>query len=238
MKVESAYFSEIGPRSSNQDRVLLPRTDDRSRILAAIADGIGGAAGGAEAAQIAVDVAADFAGSPQELSSIFVEAVERIKQAASADDALAKMGTTLTVVLIESSVAYVAHVGDTRAYHLRGRGLNTLTKDQTEVAELLRRGVLNDRQAKRYPRRNVLLSALTAKADYDVHLAEATIEPGDRLVLMTDGVYQRVMRGTILNLALGSATVSEFAERLKTEVASAEPSDNYSAVALEVMSTS
>lgn len=234
MNIEFASFSEIGPRTSNQDRVLLPVVREGTRFLAAIADGIGGAAGGAEAAQIAIDVVAGFKGSPLDLSAIFADVVVKIREVAAADEALAKMGTTLTVVLIEGGVVYVAHAGDSRAYHIRGKGLNTLTKDQTEVAELMRRGVLNDRQAKRYPRRNVLLSALSAKSEYEVHLAEAAIAPGDRLLLITDGVYQRVKRGGILNLALATPSVSDFAEQLKAKVAAAEPSDNYSAVAVDI----
>lgn len=236
MIIDFASFSEQGPRESNQDRLLMPCAREGGRFIAAIADGIGGSLGGAEAAQIAIDSAAAFTSSPYDLSAIFAAAALQIGEIASANPAFAKMGTTLTVALLEDGMVYVAHAGDTRAYHLRGSGLNTLTKDQTEVAELLRKGVLSERQAERYPRRNVLLSALTAKADYEVHLAEAVLLPGDRLLLISDGVYQRLKRGSILNASIANSTVTGFVDRLLARAKEAEPSDNYSAMAIEVLS--
>jgi len=235
MIIEFASFSEKGPRDSNQDRLLVPTAREGKRFIAAVADGIGGAPGGAEAAQIAIDAAAAFTGPSIDLSSVFATAVEKIRQTADANPTFAKMGTTLTLVLIERGMAHVAHAGDTRAYHLRGPGLNTLTKDQTEVAELLRKGVLSKQQAKRYPRRNVLLSALTAKAEYEVHLAAAALLPGDRLLLISDGIYQRLKRGSILNTSIENASVTRFAERLMVRAKEAKPSDNYSAVAIEIV---
>lgn len=234
MNVNAAAFSELGPRETNQDRVLLPSQMQGNRFVAAIADGIGGAAGGAEAAQIAIQAAEAFKGTPHELPDIFTAAVEQIRVSASATPELARMGTTLTVVLIEEPFLYVAHTGDTRLYHLRGAGLNTLTQDQTEVAELMRRGILNQRQAKLYPRRNVLLSALNSKGAHEVQLSRADLELGDRLLLMTDGVYQKISRGKVAALSQAEKSVAGFVEQVRQRVKAADPTDNYSALGIEL----
>lgn len=234
MLIEVASFSETGPRSSNQDRLHIPVQFEGRRFLSAIADGVGGSKGGGEAAQIAIDCVREFHGAPLELPSVFDAAVRCYKDAISKDSALADMGTTLSLVLIEDEVASVAHVGDTRVYHLRGAGLNTLTLDQTEVAELLRRGVLTERQAKRYPRRNVLLSALSANGEYNVYRKDAHLQVGDRLLLSTDGFYQRVNRRTIRDISVAHVALNDLVESLRMEAIGAQPSDNFSVIGIEI----
>ncbi|MDF2603495.1 protein phosphatase 2C domain-containing protein [Sphingomonas sp.] len=235
--MKHASFCQIGPRQTNQDRILLPTKANDRTIIAGIADGIGGAPGGAEAAQIAVDVAARFSGEPELLSSIFGTVAEQLERVSADNPEFSRMGTTLSVVAIAGKVARVAHVGDTRIYHLRGAGLNHLTRDQTEVAELVRKGVLTDKQARRYHRRNVLLSALTPSSEFEVYEAEAFIQPGDRLLLMSDGVHQTVKRGAILNASLANVDLASFLADVERRVESAGPKDNFSAVALEIEKT-
>lgn len=234
MKVQCAAFSETGPRERNEDAILVPRNLEGSHFVAAIADGIGGAPGGAEAASLALKAAAEFDYSAAPIDELFKRAVDAIKEAVIARPEFSRMGTTLSVASIGQAGVHVAHVGDTRVYHLRGRGLNTLTQDQTEVAELVRKGILSDRQAKRYPRKNVLLSALTAKGEYEVQHADAALEVGDRLLLLTDGVHQRLTRGAILKASLAFEDVQAFASELERLTDEAGPSDNYSAVALQI----
>ncbi|WP_295560585.1 protein phosphatase 2C domain-containing protein [uncultured Sphingomonas sp.] len=232
--MKHASFCHIGPRETNQDRILLPTKRDDGAIIAGIADGIGGAPGGGEAAQIAVDVAGRYSGSLDLLSSIFGSVAEELERVAAADPKLARMGTTLSIVAINGRSARVAHVGDTRIYHIRGAGLNHLTRDQTEVAELVRKGVLSENQARRYHRRNVLLSALTASSEFEVYEAEAFIQSGDRLLLVSDGVYQAVKRGAILNSSLAHADLATFVTDIERRVELAGPKDNFSALALEI----
>lgn len=235
MRIAFASFSNIGPRSSNQDRILVPASDVGEFFVAAVADGIGGAAGGAEAAEIAVRAASMIDGNPVDMTSIFSGAVATLREVVEQNPDFTKMGTTLSVALLRERMVHVAHVGDTRIYHLRGAGLNTLTHDQTEVAELLRKGVLTESQAKRYPRRNVLLSALNPTGDYEVYRKEAVLEIGDRLLFTSDGIHQRVKRGGILNASLAHKDVAGFVADIEKRTAEAEPSDNFSAVALQII---
>lgn len=236
MNLRFASFSHIGPRSSNQDRILVPSTAECALCVAAIADGIGGSDGGDLAAKIAIDEVISFDGDMERLESVFISSVEKMKLKSISDVGMLKMGTTLSVAVIGSGVVRTAHVGDTRIYHIRGSGIRTLTVDQTEVAELLRRGVLSESQARRYGRKGVLLSALSPAGNYEIQYNEAELSPGDRLLLLSDGVYQKLSRGAILNRSLGHEDIDDFVKSIEQEVEIRKPSDNYSAVGLEIVS--
>jgi serine/threonine protein phosphatase PrpC len=235
MRIAFASFSNVGPRSTNQDRVLAPFNDEGDDFVAAIADGIGGTPGGAEAAEIAIHLASMSGRNPVDLTSVFSGTVSKLREQAERQPEFAKMGTTLSIALIRGYAVHVAHVGDTRIYHLRGAGVNTLTMDQTEVAELRRKGILSESQAKNYARRNVLLSALSPAGEYEVFRKEARLKVGDRLLLMTDGVHQRVKRGAILNASLEHNDVAAFVAALEKRTATSEPSDNFSALAIQIV---
>jgi PPM family protein phosphatase len=235
VKINFQSFSEVGPRQSNDDRLLIPVGTTAQSFIVAVADGIGGAAGGGDAASIAIEQTRTHGPRPELLSDIFSKTVDKIKQQATLKPDLSRMGTTLSVAAIADSKIHVAHVGDTRLYHIRGRGLNTLTEDQTEIAELVRKGIFTEGQARRYPRRNVLLSALSAEAEYTVYRSMADLQQGDRLVLTSDGVHQRIMRGGLLNLSLANPNIDSFVDAVRKKVIEAQPSDNFSLLAIDIV---
>lgn len=234
MLLEFAAFSELGPRSINEDRYLAPSGKELVSTVIAIADGMGGAPGGSDAATIAIAAAMAIGANPERLTDVFVDAVTEIKKRGAEDASLEKMGTTLSLAILANGEVHVAHVGDTRIYHIRGSGLNALTEDQTEIAELVRRGIFSPQQALRYPRRNVLLSALTAKGEYEVYRSSAKLEAGDRILLVSDGVHQRVKRGGILNSSIAHDDITEFVQEIKERVVKSSAIDNFTALAVEV----
>lgn len=235
MHVAFASFSNIGPRTSNQDCILRPVANAANYCVAAIADGVGGEAGGAEAAEIAIGSAAKITNNPSEIPTAFKAAVEAMRAKAQLDTNLTKMATTLTVGLLFEQTLFVGHVGDTRIHHLRGTGLNTLTTDHTEVAALQRKGILTEKQAKRYPRRNVLLSSLNLVGDYEIQLNQAPLQIGDRILFTTDGVHGRVKRGAILNSSVEHTDLSAFVADIERRTVATAPSDNFSALGLEIL---
>jgi protein phosphatase len=103
-------------------------------------------------------------------------------------DAEPTMGATLTAVAWTGAALGVVHVGDSRAYRLRGRTLRRLTEDHTLVAGLVRAGQLTEEAARRHPQRALLTRALGAGPDVEPFSASATFAPGDRLLLCTDGL--------------------------------------------------
>ncbi|WP_165419194.1 PP2C family protein-serine/threonine phosphatase [Rhizobium leguminosarum] len=228
----SFSFSFRGPREDNQDKLLGPLKTGTGAWLVGIADGVGGSPGGGEAAELAVDTVRDaFRVVP--FDELIATAAAAIARRAEEDAQLRKMATTLSLVRIDGKQATVAHVGDTRIYHLRGHGLNSLTEDQTEVAELRKKRVLSEYQLKNYPRKNVLTSVLSPRMDYNVYYAKADVLPGDRLVLLTDGTYSVVPKKVIADLSVANSDPQAFLEALRTKTEASDPRDNYSAIVLE-----
>lgn len=190
-RLTAGSASVQGPaRAANQDAVLADGD------LFAVADGVGSA--GRAASLLAVEVLR--AALPQD-----AVAEHRLGQACQAanraiwrhagdagDDADAQptMGATLTAAAWTGAALAVVHVGDSRAYLLRGRTLRRLTEDHTLVAALVRDGQLTEEAARRHPQRALLTRALGAGPDVEPFSdsVAATFAPGDRLLLCTDGV--------------------------------------------------
>ena len=180
-------------RSSNQDLYGESRAPDGSRVLI-VADGMGGHAGGETASRIAVEtVCARVEGASQApelaLRDALAEANRAIFERARGDAGLAGMGTTGVALWFgPGGASAVAHVGDSRAYRLRGGRLERLTEDHSLVAELQRRGLLSEEQAAVHPRRNELLRSLGIDPEVEVDVAPVELEPGDCFLLCSDGL--------------------------------------------------
>lgn len=235
MKITSAFFTHTGIKGDNED-CLLPPLLLESTWWAAVADGVGGHAGGKVASNTAIEsVRATIARDPQTgMRNLFSTVHERLKEIAGDDDVLEKMGTTLSVVRFDRKQAHVGHVGDTRIYHLRGKGIVDRTRDQTEVQRLILDRILSKAQARRYPRRSVLLSVLSPSRSYDLYEESFEIEPGDRIILLTDGVYEKVRRGEIRDVSVASPAAKDLSENLERVVSARDPVDDYSALVIDI----
>lgn len=231
-----SLFSEQGREYSNQDSVLACK--DGARTLIAIADGMGGKEAGDMASQIAIKTLRNEfeKTSNLDLSAIFRLVKDAISSYSSKQN-IKQMGTTLTVCLIEGEKAYVAHVGDTRLYHLRNNGIISITKDQTEVQKLLDDGVLSKKRAVKYHRRNVLLSAMTNYTDYSLFQTEFFINKGDRLLLFSDGAYDLISKVEMRNLSINELDVSNLSMKIRSLIESRVIKDDYSLVACEITNT-
>jgi len=174
-------------------------------MLAIVADGMGGAAAGAVASQLAVlevyrRVTAGWPAepdrAPDHFASVLREAVEeagaRIYEQALADPECHGMGTTLTAVGVIEGRLHVAHVGDSRAYLVRGGEALQLTRDQSLVQQLVDSGALTPEEANRSPHANILLQALGVEPTVRVDLACRELRRGDTVVLCSDGLFRMV----------------------------------------------
>lgn len=161
--------------------------------LFAVADGMGGARAGEVAARLAAaaleDAGIQTRGEPG-VTAMIVEANRRIWERALADPATAGMGTTVTAALVDTDSGTVAigHVGDSRAYLLRGGALEQLTTDHSLVAELVSSGVLTPEEAERHPQRSAITRALGTEPVVDVEVLTIAGEPGDLYLLCSDGL--------------------------------------------------
>ena len=112
-----------------------------------------------------------------------------IIEAGNSNEALKGMGSTATVLLISENSAYIAHVGDSRVYQLRGTKKVFRTFDHSMVFDMVSQGVITEEQARLSAQSNVITRALGIKPDVEVELHEVSYEKGDRFVLCSDGIH-------------------------------------------------
>ena len=169
--------------------------------LFAIADGMGGARAGEIASALAagaLNESGTRSGGEDRVVELVQEANRRVHERASNDPATSGMGTTMTVALVEPSGDITfGHVGDSRAYVLRGDTLEQLTDDHSLVAELVRRGELSASDAEVHPQRSVITRALGTDPDVDVDTFTVHPEEGDVYLLCSDGLSDMVAGETI-----------------------------------------
>lgn len=208
-------------RESNEDRALLLDDVSDQTSLYAIADGLGGHPGGDVASRVAVDTLGSQVRSflqrgvsPREaLVWAFRQANTAIRDGVR-DGGRAGMATTCTAVLLHRGVALVAHVGDSRAYLLRGENATQLTQDHSLAGELARQGALAQGEVEGHPQRHVLTRALGIDAEVDVDSAMEPLHPGDLLVLTTDGLHNAVSAEELARVVRTAPSLEEACQAL------------------------
>ena len=197
--IEVGAYSDVGQvRTENQDaygRFTQAEGRNQEEHLFVVADGMGGHERGEEASQTAVQVLQDifFDGKEwsvgERLRRAFEEANARVYEQAHSGETPHKMGTTCTALALVDGHAYMAHVGDSRAYRIKETGIQQLTHDHTLVEELRRRGVLTEDEARQHPRRHALTRAMGIEPALDVDVLEAMpIDKPERFLLCSDGL--------------------------------------------------
>jgi len=221
--VEVASLSDIGRvRTNNQDACGEFANDAGWRALV-VADGMGGHRGGEVASRIAVDTIGQMLGTSHDapersLRNAFLAANERVLEVADSDPRCAGMGTTAVALLFAAEgQAWVAHVGDSRAYVYRGGELIALTADHSYVAELQRRGFISPAEAAVHPRRNEVLRSIGGEPYLDVEIRGVDTFPGDCFLLCTDGLWGCVPESEMV--AALARTPLEEAVRMLVELA-------------------
>jgi serine/threonine protein phosphatase PrpC len=172
--------------------------------LFGVADGMGGAQAGELASSLAAAAMKESGlagGGERRVVQLIQEANRRVHERANNDAAASGMGTTMTVALVEPDgrVAF-GHVGDSRAYMVRGGRLEQLTDDHSLVAELVRRGELSAEEAEVHPQRSVITRALGTDPDVDVDAFSVDSQPGDIFLICSDGLSSFVDGDTIEEL--------------------------------------
>ena len=164
--------------------------------LFAVADGMGGAQAGELASSLAAaalkDVQEPGGGGEERVDELIQQANRRVYERQSQDAAASGMGTTMTVALVEDGRVAIGHVGDSRAYLIRGRSLEQLTEDHSLVAELVRSGKLSPEEAEGHPQRSVITRALGTDPDVDVDTFSVETRPGDLFLICSDGLTSMV----------------------------------------------
>lgn len=202
MKIEYASLSDPGKvRPNNEDACgafIPPKPEDLNKKghLFIVADGMGGHRGGEIASRLAVDSIrksyfdAEAGDVGRALATAFANANAEIMQESVSDNSLFGMGTTCTAMVLLEGNAYFSHIGDSRAYMLRGATLTQITQDHSLVGEMVRSGIISDEDARTHPKRNVITRSLGVQetADADAPNSPLALQAGDKFLLCSDGL--------------------------------------------------
>lgn len=187
-------------RTTNQDNYYL---DPAGRFFI-LADGMGGYTGGEIASTLTIQtITQSLARSLEEvynsirpphawLNQAILYANTQLVADSKAHPQRSDMGTTVVLVLPIKNTLWYAHVGDSRLYRWRESQLQQLTRDHTLVADLVSQGLLAAEEVRRHPYRNMLSRCLGRSDFKEATTNHATLYPGDRLVLCSDGLTEEV----------------------------------------------
>jgi protein phosphatase len=231
-----AVASDTGrKRRRNEDNYVV------APPLFAVADGMGGAQAGEVASQLAASAleAGDSDGldGTKRIDALIREANRQIFDRASTDPTASGMGTTMTVALVEGMTVAIGHVGDSRAYLVRGEQMEQLTDDHSLVNELLKSGKLSEEEAQAHPQRSVITRAVGTDPDVDVDGFTIEAEEGDVFLICSDGLSDMVEDEEILELL--HVNRDDLENAVKALVAAANRGggeDNITAVAFRISS--
>ena len=193
LQVRAAGYSAQGLRPNNEDRYVA----DTTRDVFLVADGMGGQEAGERASSLAVEIIPravqvhlhEHVDPSQAVMQALREANQAILDASLHQAASRRMGTTAVIAVCQDDQVYVAGLGDSRAYLIRGDRVEQLTIDHTVAEALLRNGALTAEQAQQSPYRHVLYKFLgCADLPDSTEVRPFTPQPGDRLVLASDGL--------------------------------------------------
>ncbi|MEX2322352.1 MAG: PP2C family serine/threonine-protein phosphatase [Acidimicrobiia bacterium] len=204
MSLHWASLTDVGRvRDHNEDSVWPEAgtgTTDR-RLVAGVADGMGGHAGGEIASKTAIESATGMGGS----ASVRVQAANlAVIDTAARQSRLAGMGTTLTLAIIsEDGTADIAHVGDSRAYRVHDGRLEQITTDHSYVAEMIEAGRLTPEEASVHPYRSVVTRAIGLDPGVEVDTHQVLLEAGDRLILCSDGLTSMLDDAAVAEVLAG-----------------------------------
>ena len=232
-RIRVAAATDVGrARQSNEDAYLVAATgasaaesggeatfDSATQsVILAVSDGMGGAAAGEVASALVVEVLQRSlpADSPDWTSALrqAVQAANREVWQAGQLPSRRGMGATLTAVCVNGRDAYLAEVGDSRAYLLRGGVLRLLTHDQSYVQMLVDAGALTADQAENSPMKNIISSAMGQDADVSVDLGRVELMPGDALLVCSDGLSNEVSAADIRDILTHEAAPDMARSRL------------------------
>jgi serine/threonine protein phosphatase PrpC/CRP-like cAMP-binding protein len=231
-KVQYFARTDVGRlRDHNEDNYLV----DKKLSLSVVADGMGGHAAGEVASALAVRIIheemkahretiemyargeADERSGSKEILSFLEQAVQRacakIHEEAKADSAKRGMGTTLSALMIAGSLGFIAHVGDSRIYLLRGGKIQQVTEDHTVYNELIKRGKLTHDQIEKVAQKNAITRAVGVYERVEVDTLTIEVLPGDQFLLASDGLHGYIAH---------TAELEPYLEEMDGEIAAEE----------------
>lgn len=210
----ASFITDVGMvREANEDSYFVQnwhyvsQTQRQSYGIFIVADGMGGAQAGEYASALATRDVSQVINSrfeqlkesphrelniPEILEEAIKKANRSIYEAAKRNPQYQGMGTTITAAVVYQGMAYIGHVGDSRAYLISRREIEKITRDHSLVGRLLEIGQITEEEAAVHPQRNLIYRSLGAYPNVEVDLYERPFIPGSCLLLCSDGLLEHV----------------------------------------------
>jgi len=242
---EDAYLiADVGGAAPLPEGRATGFVADGRGLLFMVADGMGGAAAGEIASEMAVGTVLEMLAGrwrdgatvdPATFASALREAGEeanrRIHSCALEHPEYRGMGTTATIAGLLGDTLYLAQVGDSRAYLVRGGAARQITKDQSLLQRLVEAGEMTAEEAERSERRNIILQALGPEANVVIDLTHQQVRRGDVLILCSDGLSGLVRDEYIADVVADAGDMCDVCDRLITAANENGGPDNITVVA-------
>lgn len=239
MRLTFSGLSDVGcHRTTNQDSYYLSPTGH----LFVVADGMGGHVGGQEASRLATEAIQCYIEahwqSDRTSPDILEQAILGANEAVLADQRQhperAEMGTTVVIVMIREGQFWCAHVGDSRLYRLNGSRFVQLTQDHTWVAQAMEVGELTPEELQQHPWRHVLSQCIGRKDLQKIEIQRVQTEPGDWLLLCSDGLTEDLSDDAIMTYLQAALTCEDTVATLVEAAKVQGGRDNITVVALNL----
>ena len=223
-------------RANNEDNYLVQEETG----LFAVFDGLGGHAAGEIASQIAVDTLDTRLKTvegepPEQLREVIAEANRRILQDQHLNPEHLGMGTTLSALWIpspNSSQGWIGHIGDSRIYRFRNQRLDQLTEDHSPLFRLYKQGTIDKEALRHHPQKNLIERSLGLSLAVNSDIFSVSFQPGDRLLLCTDGLTDYVSDEQITRI-FSKSPWNQLSQQLVEHALAAGGFDNVSVIVIE-----
>ena len=249
LKAASAGLTDVGrKRDHNEDSFLI---DDELQLYV-VADGMGGHAGGGTASRIAVETIdkklrdlrtvepltsgrtnLQDSPVPETIRTAVEQACLAIFAKAQEDPELAGMGTTVISLILDDAHAFFAHVGDSRAYLVRGDLIQQISEDHSLVNEQIKAGMITPEEARHSRYRNIITRSVGFEEDVQVDVMGLLAEVGDTFILCSDGLANMLEDTEILEI-VRSLPLAEIPGKLIELANERGGDDNITVVAVRV----
>lgn len=230
-------------RTHNEDACfIIPE-----RNVYIVADGVGGNSGGEIASRTAIYEITQYVhekelsedAKPLEVRDYLAAALDRanlaIREKSDGKPAEQSMATTIVICCIRGKYAYFAHLGDSRAYIMRGEKMLQITQDHTYVNALVKAGMITEREALTHEKRHMITKALGTETELSPDYEQVEIMENDRILLCSDGLYGEVSEKDMARIAQDSSlSMGQVCERLVEMANEAGGEDNITVVCLRV----
>ena len=215
--MEISLLTDVGQKLTNNQDYVNSYVNRAGRTMIILADGMGGHRAGNIASEMAVtdlgiawvDTQIDTVNEVREWFANYLEIENQKIHQLGQDDAYKGMGTTLEAVAIIGNQAIYAHIGDSRIGLIRGEEYHQLTSDHSLVNELLKAGQLTPEEAASHPQKNIITQSIGQKDEVQPDFGMITLEPGDYLLLNSDGLTNMISGSEICDIVTSDIPLAD-----------------------------